>query len=846
MKRQVSVYNCTTSLSNIFLHTTESLSHNNTINNSTLLDWWDAWEAPQDRDFRDNQNRIRKSARDARNKLAACLQELRQKQQRGHGRLQERQRVLQESIHTLAQQKPGSKVKRLRNRTNRTMISTNDFALADYASDDGNERKLVLKYEDFSDEEDNEQKEVSTDDPLHLLEGSLLDGSSAAFQNRPKSAVGGVLPGSGVRKIIYAARTHSQLTQFAREVKRIPGIGDTVRLVALGGRKALCGNTTLRQQHKAEHDLNEACLDLQKGSTGKRKEKKGSGCPLLASHEAVSTLSLHLLAEPTDIEEAAALGQSSQTCAYYAIRQSLPGAQVVVLPYSMLLSTQTRTAIGLSLRGSLVIVDEAHNLPEALRAIHSARVSLPIVQAALGQLGRYVEKYKDRLAGRNLYYLGQLRKTLVSFQKHLQKLKAQNRGPMLSVEDFLMRLRLHNTNFFKLLRYLQTSRLSQKLLGFVNHEETQGQTNENSEKISKHVSAMSIVEAFIEKLTSTVDEGKVVMDSPTNCSARAFRFVLLDPASFLAPVLKEAHAVALVGGTLRPFGHVASELLGDEAMQSMANESDNALAQISVTNDSYKQINERFTAFSCGHVVSSDRVFLHCFSCGPLGQKFDFRHRTRGTNGTVDELGRLLIRVMNSVPRGGIVVFLPSYSYEAQVVKRWKEQGAWDAMQKIATVFREPTNSRDVDRTLKDYSHRATSKGALLLSVIGGKMSEGINFADDMARCVVVVGLPYPDITDPELREKMSALDRSPEKGLTGKSYYQNLCMRAVNQSVGRAIRHAKDYAAILLVDERYSTDTRVWNALPSWLTAHSDCCKHESFEKGEENLKTFFDRFKA
>jgi chromosome transmission fidelity protein 1 len=118
-------------------------------------------------------------------------------------------------------------------------------------------------------------------------------------------------------------------------------------------------------------------------------------------------------------------------------------------------------------------------------------------------------------------------------------------------------------------------------------------------------------------------------------------------------------------------------------------------------------------------------------------------------------------------------------------------------------------------------------------------MSEGINFADDMARCVIVVGLPYPDITDPELQEKMAALDRSSSSGLTGKSYYQNLCMRAVNQSVGRAIRHANDYASILLLDERYSTDSRVWKALPAWLTSSGK--SSNSFSDCENAVEAFF-----
>lgn len=41
--------------------------------------------------------------------------------------------------------------------------------------------------------------------------------------------------------------------------------------------------------------------------------------------------------------------------------------------------------------------------------------------------------------------------------------------------------------------------------------------------------------------------------------------------------------------------------------------------------------------------------------------------------------------------------------------------------------------------------------------------------------------------------------------------------MRAVNQSIGRAIRHAGDYATILLVDTRYSRP-RIRGKLPKWI----------------------------
>lgn len=41
--------------------------------------------------------------------------------------------------------------------------------------------------------------------------------------------------------------------------------------------------------------------------------------------------------------------------------------------------------------------------------------------------------------------------------------------------------------------------------------------------------------------------------------------------------------------------------------------------------------------------------------------------------------------------------------------------------------------------------------------------------------------------------------------------------MKAVNQSIGRSVRHQQDYASVLLLDHRYQRES-VSNALPKWL----------------------------
>ena len=64
------------------------------------------------------------------------------------------------------------------------------------------------------------------------------------------------------------------------------------------------------------------------------------------------------------------------------------------------------------------------------------------------------------------------------------------------------------------------------------------------------------------------------------------------------------------------------------------------------------------------------------------------------------------------------------------------------------------------------------------------------------------------------------------------------MCSKAVNQSVGRAIRHANDYAAILLVDQRFSRPSQQ-NLLPDWIKKHSVVC--QNFGQAVGALGKFF-----
>lgn len=184
-----------------------------------------------------------------------------------------------------------------------------------------------------------------------------------------------------------------------------------------------------------------------------------------------------------------------------------------------------------------------------------------------------------------------------------------------------------------------------------------------------------------------------------------------------------------------------------------------------------------------------------------------------------------------------MVVFFPSFDYLHQVISTWKKPIEGDKNNSIYNLIerKKPIvyESRDMtvstEELLQDYARTVESgRGALLLSVVGGKLSEGINFSDRLGRGVLIVGLPFPNIRSAVWQAKIQYIEqkafaqstgtnRQSAAKAAGREFYENACMRAVNQSIGRAIRHQNDYAAIVLLDKRYQ-NTGVQGKLPTWI----------------------------
>ena len=268
--------------------------------------------------------------------------------------------------------------------------------------------------------------------------------------------------------------------------------------------------------------------------------------------------------------------------------------------------------------------------------------------------------------------------------------------------------------------------------------------------------------------------------------------------------------VMFLGGTLKPFDIFVSSLFP-------------------------KISSERITYFSCGHIAPSSNILSISLSQGIDGKRFDFTYKHKYNEEMLSDLLFSLVSVCRVVPNG-FVVFFTSYAYMDHVLRKWSLLARYNELKSSKTIFIEPKDAKDTSRMWSDYSKAACNSGALLFCVVGGKLSEGINFTDHLARCVAVIGMPYPDIRDPLLQEKMKYADGVMTGG--GKAFYDNICMKAVNQSIGRSIRHINDYASILLFDERYC-QLRVISQLPDWIRKSAEI--PQSFEAVIPHLKHFY-----
>ncbi|CAI2301246.1 unnamed protein product [Caenorhabditis sp. 36 PRJEB53466] len=205
-------------------------------------------------------------------------------------------------------------------------------------------------------------------------------------------------------------------------------------------------------------------------------------------------------------------------------------------------------------------------------------------------------------------------------------------------------------------------------------------------------------------------------------------------------------------------------------------------------------------------------------------------YQNRSNPNYVADVAETLIRIMDATPQG-VLIFFSSYSQMDDLVATWKstkraahsEETFWQKMERSKKVVVEPRAKDQLTSVRLSYTNGVSeAHGAALFAVCRGKVSEGIDFCDAESRAVIIVGIPYPPIHDERVVLKRQFLDDLlgrkdvGTKRQSSQEWYQMEAFRAVNQAIGRVLRHKNDFGTVVLVDSRYASAKL--EMFPKWL----------------------------
>ncbi|MCK5112839.1 MAG: hypothetical protein KAQ84_04790, partial [Thermoplasmatales archaeon] len=163
----------------------------------------------------------------------------------------------------------------------------------------------------------------------------------------------------------------------------------------------------------------------------------------------------------------------------------------------------------------------------------------------------------------------------------------------------------------------------------------------------------------------------------------------------------------------------------------------------------------------------------------------------------ISRMWQHITNICNTFPKN-TMVFFPSFN----ILSMFRNKGYFTDIERCLYVEEQAMSQSDLMDLVIDFKRCGVenSNGAALFSVIGGRISEGMDFPAEQLEIAVIVGIPYPK---PTARQR--GLQRYYDlKFGKGWEYTVNApAARKLLQSIGRLIRDENDRGVAVVLDKR-------------------------------------------
>ncbi|KZZ98013.1 DNA repair helicase RAD3 [Ascosphaera apis ARSEF 7405] len=661
------------------------------------------------------------------------------------------------------------------------------------------------------------------------------------------------------RKLIYCSRTMSEIEKALHELKALMryrakelGYVEEFRGLGLTSRKNLCLNPSVRSA-KTGSLVDARCRSLTAPFVMEKKNR-GEKVDLCVWHENLYLLEPSNLIPPGvfTLDDMLAYGEEHVQCPYFTARRMMPFCNVIIYSYHYLLDPKIAERVSQELsKDCIVVFDEAHNIDnvciESL-SIDLSEDSLRKASRGAANLERMVEEVKATDASKLQNEYTKLVEGLREAEEARQEdqvmanptlpddlLKETVPGNIRRAEHFIAFLK-------RFIEYLKTRMkvthtISETPASFLAHLKDLTFIERKplrfcAERLASLVRTLELMNiedyrplqevAAFATLTATYEKGFLLILEPFESETATvpnpiLHFTCLDAAIAIKPIFDRFSSVIITSGTLSPL-EMYPKMLGFTA----------------VLQESYTMTLARRSFLPMIVTRGSDQA--------QISSSFQIRNDP----GVVRNYGNLLLEFCRITP-DGIVVFFPSYLYMESIISMWQGMGILDQVWNYKLILVETPDSQESALALETYRTACfNGRGAVLLCVARGKVSEGIDFDHHYGRTVLCIGVPFQYTESRILKARLEFLRENYH--IRENDFLSFDAMRHAAQCLGRVLRGKDDYGVMVLADRRFQKKR---NQLPKWinqalLDSETNLSTDMAVSTAKAFLKTMAQPFKA
>lgn len=187
----------------------------------------------------------------------------------------------------------------------------------------------------------------------------------------------------------------------------------------------------------------------------------------------------------------------------------------------------------------------------------------------------------------------------------------------------------------------------------------------------------------------------------------------------------------------------------------------------------------------------------------------------RSEPAVIRNYGTLVLELSRIVP-DGMVVFFPSYMYMEEIVSLWSESMFIAEIMKHKLVFIETPNLSETASAIASYKKACDcGRGGALFLAASGNLCASIELQNSHCRCVVVLGVPFPNIENIKTKKRFEFLQQV--HGISMLDFVNYYAMKQAAYCLSHVFRSKNDYGLMILADKRFESSERI-RRLPKWI----------------------------